>query len=53
MLEKFESEIVTLPNADLNVVVSGEGPPLLLLHGYPQTHVAWHRIAPVLNRVQF
>ncbi|SEK17341.1 MULTISPECIES: alpha/beta fold hydrolase [unclassified Variovorax] len=29
-------------------VVGGEGPPLLLLHGYPQTHIAWRRIAPVL-----
>ena len=26
-------------------VVGGEGPPLLLLHGHPQTHVIWHRIA--------
>jgi haloacetate dehalogenase len=26
----------------------GEGPPLLLLHGNPQTHLMWHRIAPVL-----
>ncbi|MDJ0942213.1 MAG: alpha/beta hydrolase [Kiloniellales bacterium] len=26
----------------------GEGPPLLLLHGYPQTHVMWHRTAPTL-----
>jgi haloacetate dehalogenase len=26
----------------------GSGPPLLLLHGYPQTHVMWHRIAPRL-----
>jgi haloacetate dehalogenase len=26
----------------------GNGPPLLLLHGYPQTHVMWHRIAAVL-----
>ncbi|MBX6745501.1 MAG: alpha/beta hydrolase, partial [Acetobacteraceae bacterium] len=26
----------------------GEGPPLLLLHGNPQTHAMWHRIAPVL-----
>ena len=28
----------------------GAGPPLLLLHGYPQTHVCWHRIAPDLAR---
>ncbi len=26
----------------------GAGPPLLLLHGYPQTHMLWHRIAPAL-----
>ena len=26
----------------------GKGPPLLLLHGYPQTHVMWHKIAPAL-----
>jgi haloacetate dehalogenase len=29
-------------------VIGGEGPPVLLLHGYPQTHVAWRRIVPVL-----
>ena len=26
----------------------GQGPPLLLLHGYPQTHAIWHRVAPAL-----
>ena len=26
----------------------GEGPPLLMLHGYPQTHVEWHKIAAQL-----
>lgn len=30
--------------------VGGSGPPLLLLHGYPQTHVCWHKIAPALAR---
>ncbi len=29
--------------------VGGSGPPLLLLHGYPQTHVMWHRVAPMLG----
>ena len=29
----------------------GDGPPLLLLHGYPQTHVMWHRVAPALADV--
>lgn len=28
----------------------GTGPPLLLLHGYPQTHVCWHKVAPELAR---
>ncbi len=28
----------------------GEGPPVLLLHGFPQTHVCWHRVAPELAR---
>ena len=28
--------------------VGGSGPAVLMLHGYPQTHVMWHRIAPVL-----
>ncbi|HEX2654597.1 MAG TPA: alpha/beta hydrolase [Xanthobacteraceae bacterium] len=28
--------------------VGGNGPPLLALHGYPQTHVMWHRVAPAL-----
>ena len=33
---------------EIHCVVGGGGPPLLLLHGYPQTHAMWHRIAPVL-----
>ena len=32
----------------INAVVGGVGPPLLLLHGHPQTHAIWHRVAPVL-----
>ncbi len=28
--------------------VGGNGPPLLLLHGYPQSTVMWHRVAPAL-----
>jgi haloacetate dehalogenase len=30
--------------------VAGSGPAVLLLHGYPQTHVMWHQVAPVLAR---
>jgi haloacetate dehalogenase len=32
----------------IHALVGGEGPPLLLLHGHPQTHAIWHRVAPTL-----
>jgi haloacetate dehalogenase len=31
-------------------VMGGKGPPVLLLHGYPETHAAWHEVAPTLAR---
>ncbi|HEU5293894.1 MAG TPA: alpha/beta hydrolase [Burkholderiaceae bacterium] len=34
----------------INAVVGGDGPPLLMLHGYPQSHAMWHRVAPTLAR---
>lgn len=36
--------------ADVYARVGGAGPPLLLLHGYPQTHACWHKVAPELDR---
>ena len=48
MFEGFEREQVTLKGVTINFVWGGDGPPLLLLHGYPQTHVMWHKIAPQL-----
>ena len=33
---------------EINLVLGSNGPPLLLLHGYPQTHVTWHKVAPAL-----
>lgn len=32
----------------IHAEVGGEGPPLLLLHGHPQTHAIWHKVAPAL-----
>lgn len=34
--------------AEINLRIAGSGPPLLLLHGYPQTHIMWHKLAPRL-----
>ncbi|MGE3743433.1 MAG: alpha/beta fold hydrolase [Geminicoccaceae bacterium] len=50
MFEGFAYRSVDVGPARLTVAIGGEGPPLLLLHGYPQTHLAWHAIAPVLAR---
>ena len=44
----FSRLLVPVSEVELNVVQDGQGEPPLLLHGYPQTHVMWHRIAPVL-----
>jgi haloacetate dehalogenase len=48
MFEGFESKTVTTSGATIRAVVGGKGPPLLLLHGYPQTHAMWHKLAPRL-----
>lgn len=44
----FAAETVHANGTRLFLRTGGEGPPLLLLHGFPQTHVMWHRVAPAL-----
>ena len=46
----FTTQRVGMPQTDICCVIGGDGPPVLLLHGYPQTHVMWHRVAPALAR---
>jgi len=41
----FAQRRVTTSGAEICCVIGGSGPPLLLLHGYPQTHAMWHKIA--------
>ena len=46
----FERRRVRTGGAQINLVHGGEGPPVLLLHGYPETHAMWHKVAPALAR---
>ncbi len=44
----FDVRRIATSGAEIHCVVGGSGPPLLLLHGYPQTHAMWHAVAPRL-----
>ncbi|PHQ26999.1 alpha/beta hydrolase [Marinobacter guineae] len=48
--EPFKYQSVQTGEATINFAHAGSGSPLLLLHGYPQTHLMWHRVAPALAR---
>ena len=42
-----QTEVCT-SGATIHVFHKGDGPPVLLLHGYPESHVTWHKVAPRL-----
>ena len=46
----FELTTRAVADGDLRLRIGGSGPPMLLLHGNPQTHAMWHRVAPALAR---
>ncbi len=48
-IEGFKQQFVTVDGAKTSVHVGGNGPPLLLLHGFPQNHMAWEKVAPALS----
>ena len=48
MLEGFSQTQLETKGATINLVHGGSGYPVLLLHGYPQTHACWHLVAPQL-----
>lgn len=48
MFDGFEALDVETPRGEIHALVAGSGPPLLLLHGFPQTHLMWHAVAPPL-----
>lgn len=48
LFEGFTHREFTLSDVRVHAAVGGIGPPLLLLHGHPQTHAMWHKVAPAL-----
>jgi len=51
MFDNFSiRRVCVAEGVEINLRMGGNGPPLLLLHGYPQTHVIWHKIAPSLAK---
>jgi haloacetate dehalogenase len=46
----FKTVRVQTTGAVINGVIGGSGPPVLLLHGWPQTHIEWHKIASMLAK---
>src|SRR3954469_25194330 len=47
-MQGFESSVVNSGEAAIYVERGGSGPPVLLLHGFPETLVMWRDVAPVL-----
>ncbi|MCZ6892253.1 MAG: alpha/beta hydrolase, partial [Chloroflexi bacterium] len=48
MFEGFEQRHIQTSGTTINLVKRGDGPPLLLLRGYLQTHTMWHKVSPLL-----
>ena len=50
MFNGFKKKFVKVNKGKIFCRFKGNGPPLLLLHGYPQSHVMWHKTAPELSK---
>jgi haloacetate dehalogenase len=48
VFDGFEEFDIETSGARIHGVRGGSGPPVLLLHGIPETHLMWHRVAPQL-----
>src|SRR5690242_6495314 len=49
----FKREQIKTSGATINTVYGGKGSPLLLLHGIPETHILWRKVAPLLEQDYF
>jgi haloacetate dehalogenase len=47
-IDGFEERRIATGDAELYVRIGGSGPPLVCLHGYPQSHLTWRKVAPML-----
>ncbi|MDD3395562.1 MAG: alpha/beta hydrolase [Anaerotignum sp.] len=52
-LEGFQETRMNMGDIEINVNYAGSGKPILLLHGYPQTHMMWHKLAQRLVEQNF
>jgi haloacetate dehalogenase len=50
MFDQFKDVSATVDGVKIKAITGGAGPALLLLHGHPQTHTIWHKVAPALAR---
>jgi haloacetate dehalogenase len=50
VFEGFDRKRIDLGDATINCVIGGKGPPLLLLHGFPQNLAEWATVAPILAK---
>jgi haloacetate dehalogenase len=50
LLSGFQTRQIPVDGATIHVRLAGSGPPLLLLHGFPQSNVVWHKLAPELAK---
>ena len=49
LFSAFRTTRIETPGATIHTVIGGGGPPVLLIRGYPQTHVEWHKVAAVAH----
>ena len=50
MFDQFKDVSATVDGVKIKAITGGAGLALLLLHGHPQTHAIWHKVAPALAR---
>lgn len=52
-LHGFTVDKIALPGVEINYASAGNGPAILLLHGHPQTHIVWRKVAPLIVKAGY